>query len=101
MLGLENPNTFENLCDWYKRWRSSYLESYVSRRTFALTLYKDLLKVIASSPENPPEVDYVLSGWERADRTIYQMQKILSYASTEEQFQSIGLLGREALITVA
>ncbi|GEM_PF-398853 len=101
LLALENPNTFENLWDWYTRWNSSELNTYASRRTFILNLYKDLLKVITSSPENPPEVDYVLSGWERVDRTIYEMQKILSYASTEEQFQSIGLLGREALITVA
>ena len=98
---MENPNKFENLWDWYTRWRSPDLETYGARRSFIIALYRDLINVITSSPEKVPEVDFELSGWDRVDRTIYQMQTILSNASTEEQFQSIGLLGREALITVA
>ena len=35
------------------------------------------------------------------DRTVYEMQRLLSDAVNEEQFQAIGMLGREALITVA
>lgn len=42
-----------------------------------------------------------LSGWERVDRTLSEMQESLQIAKTEEQYQTIGMLGRENLITVA
>jgi hypothetical protein len=39
--------------------------------------------------------------WEKVDRCIEDAKKQLEQASTEEQFQSIGLLCREALISLA
>lgn len=42
-----------------------------------------------------------LTGWERVDRSIGEMRNRLEIADTEEQFQAIGMLGRETLITVA
>ena len=44
---------------------------------------------------------YQLTGWERVDRSIEEMQSRLKVANTEEQFQAIGMLGRETIITVA
>ena len=41
------------------------------------------------------------SGWERVDRTLLEMQAKLQTAKTEEQYQTIGLLGRENLISIA
>lgn len=41
------------------------------------------------------------TGWERVDRAISEMKNRLTVAKTEEQFQAIGMLGRETLITVA
>jgi len=41
------------------------------------------------------------SGWQRVDRSINEARKRLEQASTEEQFQAIGLLCREALISLA
>ena len=45
--------------------------------------------------------DYELTGWERVDRSIAEMKSRLDIADKEEQFQAIGMLGRETLITVA
>ncbi len=45
--------------------------------------------------------EYELTGWERVDRAIMEMKSRLEIADNEEQFQAIGMLGREALITVA
>lgn len=41
------------------------------------------------------------TGWERVDRAIVEMSNRLAVAKTEEQFQAIGMLSRETLITVA
>lgn len=46
--------------------------------------------------EPPP-----LTGWPRVDRTVDQIRNNLAAAQHEEQFQSIGLLCREALISLA
>ena len=44
---------------------------------------------------------YQPTGWERVDRSIDEMKCRLEVADTEEQFQVIGMLGRETLITIA
>ena len=41
------------------------------------------------------------TGWERADRQIEEARSSLRTAMTEEQFQSVGLVCREAIISVA
>lgn len=44
---------------------------------------------------------YQPTGWERVDRSIDEMKIRLEVANAEEQFQAIGMLGRETIITVA
>lgn len=100
-LGLENPNSFRDLWDWYGRWRQGDLEHYADRRAFIQNLYQDLLDIIAKSSEEQIADEFSPTGWDRVDRTVYEMKQRLSVASTEEQFQAIGMLGREALITIA
>lgn len=41
------------------------------------------------------------TGWKRVDRSISEMKNRLAVASTEEQYQAIGMLSRETLITIA
>lgn len=45
--------------------------------------------------------EYQPTGWERVDRSIDEMKSRLEIAETEEQFQAIGMIGRETLITIA
>lgn len=40
-------------------------------------------------------------GWQRVDRTMNRIRELLTTASTEEQFQEVGVLCREGLISVS
>ena len=40
-------------------------------------------------------------GWQRVDRTMGRIRELLTTASTEEQFQEVGVLCRDGLISVA
>ena len=42
-----------------------------------------------------------LTGWPRVDRTLDEIRTRLRVASNEEQFQAVGVLCREALISLA
>jgi hypothetical protein len=61
-------------------------------------LYKKYSKFATSSLYME---DYQPTGWERVDRSIDEMKSRLEVAETEEQFQAIGMIGRETLITIA
>jgi hypothetical protein len=43
----------------------------------------------------------LLTGWTKVDRTIGEVHKALEQAQNEEQYQTVGLLCREALISLA
>ncbi len=100
-LGLINPNLYPNLWDWYGKWSEGDLPSYASRRQFINKLYQKTISDINNSTDEQSINDYVPTGWDRVDRSIYEMKKCLSTAVNEEQFQAIGVLGRETIITVA
>lgn len=101
-LKLENPNPFNDLWKWYDKWKNGDLPRYADRRSFIGELYDELLDIL-SSAEDEGVVDqpYEMTGWIKVDRTISEMRKRIKEAKQEEQFQSIGLLGREALISLA
>ena len=46
-------------------------------------------------------VDFEATGWLRVDRTARELRARLAAAQNEEQFQAVGLLCREMLISVA
>ena len=100
-LGLDNPNPFKDLWDWYGRWRQGDLAHYADRRLFIQKLYQGTLDTISKSNNEQFKDEFTPTGWDRVDRTIYEMKQRLAVASVEEQFQAIGMLGREALITIA
>lgn len=100
-LGIENPNNYTNLWEWYGRWSQNDLDTYQKRRIFIIDLYKQLIGIISEYPDESPLYEYEPTGWEKIDRSVYEMKKILLTASTEEQFQSIGLHARETLISIA
>ena len=41
------------------------------------------------------------TGWAKVDRTVGEIRRRLAEADTEEKFQAVGLLCREALISLA
>lgn len=100
-LLLENPNPYKSLWAWYDRWRQADLKTYASRRTFIPKIYKPLVDIIENEAEESVLLEYESTGWDRVDRAVYEMKRLLVSSINEEQFQTIGMLGRETLITIA
>jgi hypothetical protein len=95
--GIKNPMPYKNLWDWHGRLSSGDLPTLQSRRLFVSELINPLIALI-----NTEQVeDYEPTGWARVDRTVGELRKHFASASNEEQFQAIGLLCREALISLA
>jgi AbiV family abortive infection protein len=94
--GISNPIAFQSLWDWHGRWSQDDLPTYASRRTFIGELFNPLIATITAgaAPAFEP------TGWERIDRTVQRARDQLSAAKDEEQYQAIGLLGRETLISL-
>ncbi|WP_040727827.1 hypothetical protein [Thiomicrorhabdus sp. Kp2] len=100
--GLVNPNTFKDLWEWYGRWSDGSLSTYQSRRAFLSEMFTPIIETIKgmkSASVNP--VFEEPTGWNRVDRSMGEIKLRLAQATTEEQYQGIGLLARETLISLA
>lgn len=96
-LRYENPHA--DLWEWYRHW-SEELPQYKDRRFYVRELFGPAIEAVAkrsSLPSEPREV----TGWERVDRTLSKARTQLETASAEEDFQAIGLLCREVIISLA
>lgn len=100
--GLEDPNPHGDLWAWYGRWSSGDMPSWASRRAHLSEMYQPLIDQIRSGPKIPGAGIFgEPTGWVRVDRGIYEIRRRLEQAKNEEQFQAVGLLCRETLISVA
>ena len=100
--GLQNPNPHTDLWDWYGKWSSGDLPTYQSRREYIRGLFGPLEARLRKGPQaRGAEVFSEPTGWPRVDRTLGQVRNQLESASIEEQFQTVGLLCRETLISLA
>ena len=93
---LDNPIVFGSLWDWYGRWSTGDLPTYQSRRDFIGELVNPLIGLVQTGREHLPPP----TGWQRVDRCVGELRDRLAAATAEEQFQAVGLLGREALISL-
>lgn len=101
-LMFDNPNTFNDLWQWYGKWSSGEMPQYKDRRAFIGEMYGNLLKMLQETEQ--PEllnVSVNMTGWERIDRTVKEIKIRLKQAENEEQFQTVGLLCRETIISLA
>ncbi len=100
--GLEDPNPHGDLWAWYGRWSSGDMPSWALRRAHLSEMYQPLIDQIRSGPSaTGAELFEEPTGWPRVDRGIYELRRRLEQAQTEEQFQAVGLLCRETLISLA
>ncbi len=57
--GLENPNPYSNLLEWYGKWSTGDLPSYQSRSRFLSEMFTPLIRELEnrenSSPPEAPE----------------------------------------------
>ena len=101
-LGVSDPNPYEDLWEWHGKWSSGDLPNYRSRRQFLRELYAPLLSRLEDMSKGiPPSAPPEPTGWSRVDRVIEKMRLQLSRAQHEEDFQQVGLLARESLISLA
>jgi hypothetical protein len=101
-LDIPDPNPFSDLWAWYGKWSSGDLPSYNSRGQFISNLYSPLIDALKrGNAARPLGIFSEPTGWNKVDRTLGEMRQSLERASTEEQFQAVGLLCREALISLA
>jgi hypothetical protein len=101
-LAFENPNSFNDLWQWYGKWSSGEMPQYKDRRAFIGEMYGNILKALQETEQ--PEllnVSVNMTGWERIDRTVKEIKIRLKQAANEEQFQTVGLLCRETIISLA
>lgn len=99
---IENPNPYPDLWQWYGRWSSGDLPRYQSRREYIANMYDSLLKQLrANKSKGTSKLNVEPTGWARVDRAVDKIKAQLEKAKNEEDFQGVGLLCREALISLA
>ena len=101
-LGLSPVHQYNELWDWYNDYNLRELKSYQSRRIFIRDIYSPLLELIqASDDSNLNLISYEPTGWEKVDTGMAQLKEVLIKADKPTDFQSVGMYGREILITLA
>jgi hypothetical protein len=98
---IPNPNPYSDLWQWYGRWSSGDLPSYSSRRVFLAELFAPVLDQLRARVTGRGGEPPAPTGWTRVDRTVGEARMRLAEAASEEQFQGIGLLCREVLVSLA
>ncbi len=100
---LPDPNPYTDLWAWYGKWSSGDLPTYQSRRGYISELLAPLINRIKAGahPLVASSLSVEPTGWTKVDRQLGEVRRWLEEASTEEQFQVVGTLCREVLISVA
>jgi DNA-directed RNA polymerase subunit RPC12/RpoP len=100
--GLPDPNPYDDLWAWYGKWSSGDLPTYQSRRIYISGIYKPLIESLSlTNLEQRYEPIQEPTGWNRVDRGIDGIRIRLETATNEEEYQMVGLLCRETLISLA
>ena len=99
---IKNSNPFSDLWEWYGKWSDGNLPSYQSRREFIAKMFSPIIEQVQKNKKHSSSIVFEEpTGWTRVDRSIGEIKLRLVQASTEEQYQAVGLLCRETLISVA
>jgi hypothetical protein len=96
-IKYENPH--KDLWDWYRHW-SQHLPAYRDRRQFIRQMFSPAIDAVAARPSASPQVREP-TGWDRVDRALSTARAQFEKASATEDFQTIGLLCREIIISLA
>lgn len=95
--GYENPHS--DLWQWYHHWKEN-LPTWSDRRQYVRALFSPAILAITKRP-SLANVEREATGWERVDRALAKARAQVEKASAEEDFQSVGLLCREVIISLA
>jgi len=93
----ENP--YEDLWAWYRHWDANF-GRWAERRHYIRGLFAPAIAAL-SKRSTLPILEREPTGWERVDRAMAKARSNLELASAEEDYQTIGLVCREAIISLA
>jgi hypothetical protein len=97
-LGVTHSNPHENLWDWFNKWKEEF-PTYKLRREYVNDLYSPIVERFTGDDSNELIVREP-TGWERVDRALEKAHAQIKVAEYEKDFQAIGLLCREILISL-
>ena len=101
-IGIEDPNPYNDLWEWYHRWSNGDLPNYRLRRSFLRELYSLILQELTAIESGASALAYrEPTGWPLVDRQLENMKAQLVRSNSEEDFQSVGLIARETIISLA
>ena len=101
-LGLKPVHTYNDLWDWYNDYKQKELTTYQSRRNYIRDIYAPLIAIISNSEESTTNlISYESTGWDKVDSSVERMKEVLIEANVTADYQSVGMYGRELLITLA
>ncbi len=87
--------------DWYGKWKTDF-PTWQGRRAYIHELFSPTLAYFEEvEPAQNIDTLVELNEWERIERTIIKIKKETSLAKDEEDFQGIGLLCRDVIISLA
>jgi len=99
---IDDPNPYSDLWAWYGKWSSGDLPTYQSRRDYLAGLYQPLLDNLALQEIGRASgLSCEETGWSKVDRGVDGIRIALETATTEVDFQTVGLRCRETLISLA
>jgi hypothetical protein len=94
-------NNFRSLWDWYGKWRAEF-PTYQLRREYINRLFSPTFEVFEKTQETSTVEPLVkIDEWDRINRTLTKIKRDSAVAKNEEDFQTIGLLCRDLLISLA
>lgn len=101
-LGIKYDNGFSSLWDWYGRYKAD-LPTYQLRREFINTLLKPTFEAFEDNGGSHVVMQPIvkLDEWEQINRVVFKIKRDSKVATNEEDFQQIGLLCREVIISLA
>ena len=97
--GVEYSNPHGDLWNFYHYWDAN-LPQWKDRRRYVKEMFAPAIAAIAKR-SSLNSVHREPTGWERVDRALSKARQQLASASVEEDFQAIGLICREATISLA
>lgn len=100
-LNLTYNNQYPTLWDWFGKWKADF-PTYQERRTYISALFAPTLAYFDDTDNfNSIETLVDLDDWEKIQRTVLKIKMNSGIAKSEEDFQAIGLLCREVIISLA
>lgn len=89
---------YPDLWAWYRDFKERF-PKWAERREHIASIYRPLLAAVLSAAAAIP-APVEPTGWERVDRALAKAREVAVGARHEEDFQSVGLLCREVLISL-